>query len=143
MKLSKGKQEIKDFMDKHGACADVREWSMTKRSMSNVWKKAKHDWLIWLATREGVIEDKTLRMFACWCARNTPIGNEKTTWDMMLSEDCKNAVIVAEKYANGDATEKELSAALASASAYASASAAASQDKQLRKMTNPFKGKTK
>jgi hypothetical protein len=163
VKLSKGKQEIKDFCEKHNACADGREWAMKQRDMSAVWAKAKYDWMMWIIQRPGLIDDKTLRMFACWCARNTPCDGGKTTWDMMPDDASRNAVIVSERYAEGKATYDELSSAWASASASASASARASvsasarasasvrasasaramaektQLKQLRKMVNPFK----
>ena len=47
--------------------------------------------------------DKTLRLFACWCARQV--------WDLLPDERSRNAVEVAERYANGEATNEELSAA--------------------------------
>jgi hypothetical protein len=63
--------------------------------------------------------DKTLRLFACWCVRQI--------WDLLKDERSKNAVIVAEKYANGEATEDELAAAREAAwyAAWAAAWAAA------------------
>ena len=48
--------------------------------------------------------DKTLRLFACWCVR-------EYCWDKLDDERSKNAVIVSEKYANGEATIEELHAA--------------------------------
>ena len=67
--------------------------------------------------------DKSARLFACWCVRQI--------WDSLIDERSKNALIVAEKYANGEATEDELAAArdaawdAASAAAWAAARAAA------------------
>ena len=52
--------------------------------------------------------DKTLRLFACWCVR-------EYCWDELDDERSKNAVIVSEKYANGDATIEELNSARYSA----------------------------
>ncbi len=51
--------------------------------------------------------DKTARLFACWCARQV--------WDLLTDERSKEAVVVTERFANGDATEEELSAARAAA----------------------------
>ena len=48
--------------------------------------------------------DKTLRLFACWCVR-------EYCWDKLDDERSKNAVIVSEKYANGEATIEELNSA--------------------------------
>ena len=47
--------------------------------------------------------DKTARLFACWCVRQI--------WHLLTDERSKNAVEIAEKYANGEATEDELLAA--------------------------------
>jgi len=44
--------------------------------------------------------EKTARLFACWCVRQI--------WHLLADDRSKNAVIVAEKYANGEATESEL-----------------------------------
>ena len=55
--------------------------------------------------------DKTLRSFACWCIRKV--------WRLLTDERSRNAVIVAEKYANGEATIEELDAAWAAARAAA------------------------
>ena len=47
--------------------------------------------------------DKTERLFACWCVRQV--------WHLLKDERSRNAVEVAEKYANGLATVDELTAA--------------------------------
>jgi hypothetical protein len=47
--------------------------------------------------------DKTLRLFACWCVRQF--------WELLTDERSRNAVEVAEKFANGEATSEELVAA--------------------------------
>jgi len=65
---------------------------------------------------------RTAREFACWCVRNTPLENDKTTWDL-LTDKSRDAVRVAEKYARGEATDEELAAAWAAASAAAWAGA--------------------
>jgi hypothetical protein len=64
-------------------------------------------------------DDKSARLFACWCVRQI--------WHLLEDERSKNAVIVAEKYANGEATQEELDAAWAAAgtAAWAAAGTAA------------------
>jgi hypothetical protein len=47
--------------------------------------------------------EKNLRLFACWCVRQI--------WHLLTDERSRNAVTVAEKYANGEATQEELAAA--------------------------------
>ena len=68
-------------------------------------------------------DEKIAREFACWCVRNTPVGDDKTVWDLLEDERSKNAVIVAENLARGKATKEELAAARAAAWAAARAAA--------------------
>jgi hypothetical protein len=51
--------------------------------------------------------DKNLRLFACWCVRQI--------WHLLTDERSRNAVVVTEKYANGETTGEELAAARAAA----------------------------
>jgi hypothetical protein len=104
--------EIQEFCDKHNACQEGKDWALENcQTMDEVWRTAKPDWLIWVATRKGVLADKELRLFACWCVRQI--------WDLPTDERSKNAIIVAEKFAKGEATEKELKAAADAAATYA------------------------
>src|SRR6185369_13509776 len=59
--------------------------------------------------------DREIRLFAVWCARQVE--------HLMEDERSKNALTVAERFANGEATTKELDAASAAASAAARAAA--------------------
>ena len=103
---------IEEFCDLHGACDEGREWAISEcKTMQDVWDKAKPDWLVWVATRGGVLDDRTLRLFACWSIRQV--------WHLITDERSRNAVIVAEKHADGLATNDELAAARAAAAAAA------------------------
>lgn len=59
--------------------------------------------------------EKFARLFARWCARNTPLPDGRTVWDLLADERSKSAIGVAERYANGGATKDELSAAWSAA----------------------------
>lgn len=74
---------------------------------------------IWAFTREGITDDKTLRLFAVGCARRVQ--------HLMTDQRSLDALDVAERYANGNATKDELNAAMAAAmdAAMAAARAAA------------------
>src|SRR5271157_1500296 len=97
-------KDIKGFCEKFGACSEGVEWALANcKNMRDVWATAKPEWMIWIATREGVLTEKQLRLFAVWCCRQI--------WHLMTDERSRNAVDVVEKYANGEATEEELSAA--------------------------------
>jgi len=112
---------IEQFCDQHKACKEGREWALSNcKDMEEVWQTAKLEWLIWIATREGVLTDKELRLFAVWCARQVQ--------HLMTDERSINALDVAERHANGCETDEELTAAGGAAwaaAAYAALAAAA------------------
>jgi hypothetical protein len=58
---------------------------------------------LWVVCRDGILSDKTMRLFAVWCARSVE--------HLLTDERSKNAINVAEKYANGLATDDNLRAA--------------------------------
>ncbi len=67
--------------------------------------------------REDLIDAKTLRLFAVWCARQVE--------HLMTDNRSKQALDVAERFAHGKANNHELAAAVAAAAAYAAAAYAA------------------
>jgi hypothetical protein len=100
---------IEQFCDLHGACPEGREWAMENcRSMREVWETANPLWLLWVATRPDVLSDRELRLFAVWCARQVQ--------HLMTDPRSVAAIDVAERYANGEATDADLDAAWSAAS---------------------------
>ena len=75
--------------------------------MRDAWDTAKPEWLLWIATRDGVLTDRELRLFAVFCARSVE--------HLMTDQRSKNAISVAERFAIGEATDMELSAARSAA----------------------------
>jgi len=67
--------------------------------------------------------ERTARLFACWCVRHTPLADGRTVWELLMDERSKHAVEVAERYAIGEAGVDELVAAWAAARAAAGAAA--------------------
>lgn len=103
---------IEEFCDKHSACDDGRVWALANcTSMRDAWGKLKPEWLIWVATRPGVLTNKELRLFAVHCARSVE--------HLMTDQRSKYAIAVAERHANGEASDAELAAARAAARAAA------------------------
>ena len=92
----------------------VVEWVQKYRNLV----REKQD-IIWLLCREDFMSDKDMRLFAVWCAREglklIPEPDKRSV----------NACDVAEKFANGEATEEELNSACAAAEAAAWATCAA------------------
>jgi hypothetical protein len=111
-------KQIETFCDKHDACSNGREWALAHcEDMNEAWQTARPSWLVWIATREGVLTDNELRRFAVWSARQVQ--------HLMTDERSVNALDVAERYANGAATDEELAAAHAAARAARAAAYAA------------------
>ena len=71
-----------------------------------------HEDIIWLLCHEEFLSDKDLRLFAVWCAREALKLVENP--DIRSTEACN----VAERFANGEATDEELEDAYNSAATY-------------------------
>lgn len=109
-----------EFCDIFRACPEGREWAVANcQTMDDAWATARPDWLVWIATRPGVLDDRTLRLFAVWTARQVQ--------HLMTDPRSIAALDVAERHANGQATDEELDSArgAAWAAAWAAAGAAA------------------
>lgn len=99
---------IEQFCSEHSPCSEGLKWALANcKNMQEVWSTAKPEWLLWVATRPGVLTERELRLFAVYCARSV----------QRLLTDPKSikAIDVAERYANDEATEEELAAAWAAA----------------------------
>ena len=85
--------------------------------------------IIWLLCRNEFLPDRDLRLFSVWCARSIP----------QTYPDCINAINVAERYANGEATDDEWSAAESAAwSAAWSAAGSAAWSAQIDQLLTYF-----
>lgn len=99
-----------EFCDATKACADVREWALTQPMMADVWDQCpRADLLLWITDKLGHRpDDRTLRLFAIWCARNTPMSDGRKTGDLLTDPRSLAALKVAERFANGKASQEEL-----------------------------------
>ena len=66
-------------------------------------ERVPDDEKIWAFTREGIMDDRTLRLFAVGCARKVQ--------HLMADQRSINALDVAERYANGLASDEDLASA--------------------------------
>ena len=116
-----GQITIHEFCRLHGACSEGRDWAIKNcQTMDNVWHTARPDWLVWVATRPGVLTDRDFRLFAVFAARRV---------QRLMTDPCSIAAIdIAERYAYGEATDEELSAAWDAASDAAQAAAEAAAE---------------
>ena len=110
---------MKELLIELDACQESRDWAGDK-----TWKEIyntchRGDWLLWLFTHTNP-RNKRLRVLAAAHCANT-------VRHLMRDERSKNAIDVAIKYGEGNATIKQLNDAYADAdaAAYADADAAA------------------
>ena len=114
-----------EFCEATRACDEWRELALTHATMDDVWDACpRADWLIWICRKAGRMPDaRTLRLFAVWCARHTPLGDGRVTGHLLTDPRALVALEVAERHAHGRATDAELSAARADAYAASANSA--------------------
>ena len=117
------------YWDNFGACDDGAKWA-GRKSLKSQWSKcSRPDWMLWALDKIGYRNDRILRLYACSCVRGTPTS-KGPVWDLLIDERSRNAVEVAERFAEGKATEEERAAARDAAwaagdAAWAAAGAAA------------------
>jgi hypothetical protein len=90
-------------------CAEGRKFALTHATMADVWDNCPHiQWMAWIVGKVDCVPDhKTLRLFGVWCARHTPLGDGRVTGDLITDPRLRAALDVAERYAEGRATEDE------------------------------------
>ena len=112
--------KITEFCALHSACADGREWAVATgiTTMADLWKREdmRCEWREWIAMRPGVLTDRELRLYGCWCVRQV--------WHLLTDERIRKAVEVSERHAMGTSTAEELASSSAAASVSASAARA-------------------
>ena len=111
------------------ACNEAKTWASTQPDLETAWATCERpDWMLWLLHNLGHQDPKNYRLFACWCARSTPLQDGRTTWGLLTDARSKRAVEVAERFAVGEVAEDERVKARAgaayAAAAYAAAAAA-------------------
>jgi hypothetical protein len=118
------------LLTKLGACREAQAFAGTCPDLETAWNTCdRSDWMIWLLRRLKYDDAKVYRLYSCWCVRNTPLAIGRMVWDLLTDPRSRNAVVVAERFAVGEATADELrearnAAAYAAYAAYADATAA-------------------
>jgi hypothetical protein len=119
---------FKDFLQSKGACSEAVAFAGNK-TLKQAWESAaRPDWMLWLMDKVNYQDGQTYRLYACWCAANTPLGDGRVMWDLLTDKRSRKAILVAIDFANGDATSKELDAARDAARAAAWAAGDAARD---------------
>lgn len=128
MKLKTGKKSGLKYFDYE----DIQSWNPcydSSKFISKSWRGTAIDILnldnvpfqdrLWCVLRTELVSDRVMRLFAVWSYRQT--------LKFLPNQDDRsiNAANVAERYANGEATQEELSAAESAASSAANAASSA------------------
>lgn len=97
-------QQFTEYLKSIDACTTAIEWQEGK-DIETVWNTCERgDWMIWLLVNsKNEVTDRELRLIAVKCARRVQ--------HLMTDQISINALDVAERYANGEATYEELTAA--------------------------------
>lgn len=113
-------KNFKELLNKLNACSDAKEWAKGMTIEEVVATCHRGDWLLWLAKRIDIgLQPLTLAKAHC----------ANTVRHLMTDERSKNAIDVAIKFGEGNATIEELdAAAYAAAAAYTAAAYAAAYD---------------
>lgn len=82
------------------------------------------DWLRWVLCK---LPAKERVRHACIIVRDTPVGDGKTTWDMLTDDRSRQAILTGLRWADGAATDEERRKADADAADAAAADAAAGE----------------
>ena len=105
-------KEYITWLRAHGACEEAIAWSEARADFAACWRECEDTaWLLWLLDHAKILDDRRARLFGCWCVRQTPLADGRVVWDLLTDERSRTAVEVAERYAIGEATDGELSAA--------------------------------
>ena len=108
-------------------CAEALEWLDENNitELADAWDRChRADWMLWLCNVLNLLSDRERRLIACRCVRETPLADGRKVWDLLTDERSRHVVVVAERYAAGEATDEEL----ADASSAAADAAAATWD---------------
>ncbi len=102
---------MKELFKNALTCKVALAW-LGMRSSEEAWHQCDRvDWMLSEMRQIGYKNEKGIRLFACMCVRQTPLGDGRVVWDLLDDVRSKKAVDVAEKFAHGIATSAELLAA--------------------------------
>ena len=105
----------------HIACAEGIKDGRQYETFAGWWKGTQRsDYMLWLLEAVAYPDDRKLRLLACRFIREIAVDTTRTVWDLLTDERSRSAVVAAEQYAKGRATDGELEAAASLASDAAS-----------------------
>jgi hypothetical protein len=104
-----------DILQSLDACSEGIEYAKQYPTLPEAVRHAERPYAVWAVYRLCTAQDRV--RIACHIARHTPIGDGRTVWDLLTDERSRTAIETAERWAEGKATDEELSAARCAANA--------------------------
>ncbi len=96
-------QEGIKVMKEVKACRGGYAWARKFDTPSDAWEAIQRPaWLRIALAGAGYSDDKVWRIFACWCARETPLIDGRKVWDLLTDKRSRHSVEVAEAFIRGE-----------------------------------------
>ena len=88
--------QLEKFLDDHSACSEARKWAQEHKTLRQAWSKCRDAaWMLWAINVVGYADERVLRLFGCWCVRNTPLADGRKVWDLLTDTRSVAAVEAA------------------------------------------------
>lgn len=95
---------LEEFCQKHAICDEGSQWALSEcTSCLDAWDKLNPEWLLYVATRHGVLSENDVRKIAWWCALQVV--------DLTQDQRSEDAVATVQLYVDGYATLEDVSEA--------------------------------
>ena len=106
-------ETARKWLKVEGARSECFPWACKNgQTLSELVKLARPDWALWVLLRPGVLTDRELWLFACWCAEQS-----LPRWYAVYPDDHRprQAIEARRGWLDGKVTDKELGSARSAA----------------------------
>ena len=100
---------IGEFVKKYKPCEEGVEWLCEFNTLEEAWYACNNpEWMLWAAQALEFGDDDDFRLMLCRCIRETPIGDGRTTWDLLTDLKFKEAMETIEQIIRGELPRFEI-----------------------------------
>lgn len=118
---------IYEFIERYRPCDSACAWLRTLptgSTMRDAWLACQDPaWMAWCVGKVGTKRDRVVAGVAL--VRRTPVGDGRVVFDLLTDPRSRDAILTAERWVAGEATDEDLAADAEAAAAGAAARAAA------------------
>ena len=120
---------IYEFIERYRPCDSACAWLRTLptgSTMRDAWLACQDPaWMAWCVGKVGTKRDRVVAGVAL--VRRTPVGDGRVVFDLLTDPRSRDAILTAERWVAGEATDEDLAADAEAAAAGAAARAAAAR----------------